>query len=95
MWKLAILSVLGIGSSFPVMHTSMAQEAESEKITVQTDKESYPESDYPYPLIVIISGTVSRDILSEGENVVIQVLHPMDTRYRVDFVNVTALDGSF
>ena len=89
---LAILSILVAGNTVTLSDDAHAQE--DSKITVQTDRENY-EFDYPDPPIVIISGNVSRDILSEGEYVVIQVLNPMDARYRVDFVNVTASDGSF
>lgn len=90
----AIVSILAIGSIVPLSDIVQAQEAESEKITVQTDKESY-EFDYPDPPIVVISGNVSGDIFREGEDVLIQVLNPMGARYRVDFANVSASDGSF
>ncbi len=77
----------------PAQSTVQAQTQES-LITVQTDKESY-DFHYPNPAIVVISGNVSKDILREGEKVVIQVLNPMGARYRVDFVNVSASDGSY
>jgi hypothetical protein len=88
----AVLSILIPGSIVALSNNAHAQ-ADS-KITVNTDKEKY-EFSYPDPPIVIISGTISRDILSEGEYVVIQVLNPSGRMYRVDFTNVTASDGSF
>ena len=88
---LAVLSILVAGNTVTLLDDAHAQDS---KITVKTDRESY-QFDYPDPPVVIISGNVSRDILSEGEYVIIQVLNPMGAWYRVDFVNVTALDGSF
>lgn len=69
-----------------------AQAQTNNKITVQTDRDYY---EFDNPVIIVISGNVSNDILRSGEQVVIQVYNPNGVLYRVDFANVTETDGSY
>ncbi len=61
----------------------------SQKISVQTDMSVYIPGD-----MASIFGNVSKDVLREGEEVVIQVFDPTDTLARMDIANVTS-DGYF